>query len=225
MRLSVLALLALLAGSASAQDIRATTDDGRTVLLRADGTWTFEITRLTQREDEIVVDLSAPPPGQGNAGPPPPPMPPRTLLGGDGAYQIRYDASRWSEAPNLIPGESEYGFKLPFGAGFAATIYEVMSIPIPTMREIVLSNARQGIGGNVTVVNEEHVKVPGGGKALRLEFRVISPEGLDVTMVNLMHSNEQGTLQVVTWTTTDLMERYRDELRRFQDGLSIPSAE
>ena len=228
MRFIVLIGLALLAGPSFAQSIRATTEDGRTVLLRPDGTWTFEVRQVGEpgeEEAEIVVDLDVPSTDERVPRPPPPPRPAQTLVGGDGAYQIRYDASRWSETQDLVPGESEFSFKLPYGAGYATTIYEVSAIPVSAMRGIVLQNAREGMNGDITVVSEEPVAVPGGGEALRLEYRVVTAEGLDVTMSNLMHSDEAGTLQVVTWTTTDLMDRYRDELRRFQDGLSIPSAE
>ncbi|MEM6328317.1 MAG: hypothetical protein AAF791_14475 [Bacteroidota bacterium] len=217
MRPTICAVLALLAAvTAQAQPISAVTDDGRSVWLHEDGTWTF-----AGPDGEIIIETPAPPPEPERVGPPPPPpMPPVTVPGGDGVYTLRYDASRWNVAPDLIPGESEHSFQLPFGAGFAATIFEVTEFPLPTVRNIVLTNAEEGMGGQVEVISETPVK-SNGAVGKRLEFRVVTAEGIDVTMINTMYSGAWGTLQVVTWTTTPLMDRYSRDLQRFQDGIRI----
>ena len=214
-RLVPFAFLLLLAAGASAQSILASSADGRSFVLAEDGTWT-----------EIERPAPLPPPPEPERmvqiGPPPAPAPARTVVGGDGAYSVRLDASRWRESPSLVPGESDLSYQLPFGAGFATTIYEVTTIPLPTIREIVLANAREGMGATVEILSEKKVTVP-GGTGLRLEFSAVAA-GIDVTMTNTMYSGDWGTLQVITWTSNNVLDRYRDELLRFQDAITIQPA-
>ena len=215
LRLFCLALL--ITGSASAQT-RATTDDGRTVWLHDDGTWS------STPPDEIVADFDAietgaPPSPAPSPAPPPPPMPPRTITGGGGVYEVRYDASRWKRAEGLADG-AEHGFQLPYGAGYAAIIYEVTQFPPSAMREIILENARVGTGSDVEVVSEQALSE---GR-YRIEYRLSPAAGADVTMINTIHSSAEGSIQVVTWTATSVLERFRDELERFQSGVRFVSA-
>lgn len=224
-RLPLLVLCLTLASGVAAQDapppaeppVRAITQDGRVVLLYADGTWEEDgngsPTPPPPEPEAVVVTEEPAPPA------PPRPMPPRTVTGGGGYYQIRYDASRWRESPDMNPAEFDLSYQLPYGAGLAATIFEIAPIELPVIRDIVIENARQEGAAQVEVIDERKAKVA-GGEMLRLTLR-LNVNGLDVTMVNSMHSSERGTLQVITWTSTALWEQYRDELMRFQDAVEI----
>ena len=206
LRLFCLALF--ITGSASAQT-RATADDGRTVWLHDDGTWS------ATPPDEIVVDFdaietAAPP----SPAPPPPPMPARTVTGGGGVYEIRYDASRWTRSASL-EDEAEYGYELPFGAGYGLVIYELTPFPISTMRQIVLDNVRAVADGDVEVIREGPLKKD----QYQIEFAFTLPGGLEMRMTNTMHTDPRGTLQVITSTSEALADRFADELARFQRGV------
>ena len=217
------------------QPTRATTADGRTtVLLHPDGTWTVE---------EVHLDLTAPPPPAppppapppGSAYPPslsrvlppvpslpgpPLPAPPQTVESASGAYSVRYDASRWRPSSTVLNAQSEFEYVLPLGAGYAVTIFEVTPFDLKTMKEVSLQAPRINLGAEVTLVSEETVEL-GATDGLRLEYRVAPPTGPEVTFINTMHSDDQGTLQVITWTSTAVLPRFRDELLRFHDGLRI----
>lgn len=215
-----LLLAAALGAGASAQSVRAVTDDGRTILVHADGTW-------EEAEDQSVLQprAEAPPPPappRGSAATaPPPPAPPRTVQSASGAYSLRYDASRWTPNQDILGDDDEFGFVLPFGAGYAKVIYEVLPFPVDQFREIVLGNAEAVAIGGVDLVREEDVEVE-GGTVRQLEYEVTTDQGLEITFVNSIYSSETfGSLQLVTWTGTAVADRFRDELLRFHRGLVL----
>ena len=227
-RLALPLLLLFASSSAHAQEItvprtiEAATDDGRIALLHPDGTWSWKDGTPLPPAPPAPPAPPPPAPPTRSAEPPPPGAPPRTLSGSMGTYTLRYDASRWSRAREVLNAEAEYQLALPFGAGYAITIFEVTPYPLDVMRDLVLENASSS--GTVELLREDDVEVEGGA-VRRVEFEVVTDVGLAVTFINSFHSSEEGTLQVVTWTSTAVYDRFRDELLRFHDGLTLLSAE
>ena len=102
------------------------------------------------------------------------------------------------------------------------TLYEITPFPIDVMRNLVLDRASSS--GTVDLLREEDVEVD-GGSVRRLEFEVTTDAGLSIAFINSIHSDERGTLQVITWAATAVYDRFRDELLRFQDGLTLLPAD
>ena len=202
------------------RDIEATTDDGRVVLLHPDGTWSWA--DGTPLPPPPPAPPAPPPPRSSGPPPPPPPAPPRTLTSSSGTYALRYDASRWSQSREVLNAEAEYQLVLPFSAGYGMTLYEITPFPIDVMRNLVLDRASSS--GTVDLLREEDVEVD-GGSVRRLEFEVTTDAGLSIVFINSIHSDERGTLQVITWAATAVYDRFRDELLRFQDGLTLLPAD
>lgn len=218
--LGLAACLAILstASSGSAQTVQATAPDGTVYLLAPDGTWS----RL-QKPDAVPPPPPAPPPVR-TSGPPPPPAPPRTLESETGAYSLTYDASRWRLVRDGVTSEgalpdSEFELKLPFDAGYAATLYEYPVYDPAVFQEIILTNATAGEQNDVTLSSVEPAEL-GGLPATRMEFRVVFPNGFDFTfLVSFVSADDVGTLQLTSWVMTSLRERYADDLERLHSGL------
>ena len=215
--LLVLALLAVPAAAQVAQPVRATTTDGRAILVFPDGTW-------QEAPATIELDLAAPPP------PPPPPAPPpaasassRTLESASGDYAITYDASRWRLVSGTLNQEAEFELALPFGGAYAVTLYEVYPISAEALRDVVLNNVLAVTNLPVKVIREKTVQAE-GGTVLRFEYEVVPEQGVPFTFITTVSGNDRGALQLITWSATSTLPRFREEMVRLHEGLALLGA-
>ena len=201
----LLFLLALLAAPAalaqSADDpVRATTEDGRAILVYGDGTW-----RLDRR--------SPPPPA-------PPPSSVRTLTSASGTYALTYDPTAWSRPRNRVNEETEFELSLPFSGGYAMSIYEAFPSTNKQVRDFVLTNAELGTGHPVSLLSERPFRVP-GGEGIQLEFEGMAENGVEFVFITSVFGTDEGALQVTTFTSTSAAERHRATMLRFHDGIRL----
>lgn len=217
MRLA-LCLIALLAAPASAQGdapVRATTEDGRAILVYSDGTWRLD------RSAAERPDAPAPPP-------PPPPAPPpvaegarlRTVTSASGTYAIDYDANRWGVPGDRISGDTEFELMLPFSAAYAMTIYEAFPATNEQVRDFVLANAEVGTQAPVRVLSEVPIEVP-GGDGLRIEFEGVAESGLAFVFITSAFGTDEGALQVTTFTSKSAIDRHRETMLQFHEGVRL----
>ena len=200
--LFLLALLAVPSALAQFADdpVRATTEDGRAILVYGDGTW-----RLDRR--------SPPPPA-------PPPSSVRTLTSASGTYALTYDPTAWSRPRNRVNEETEFELSLPFSGGYAMSIYEAFPSTNKQVRDFVLTNAELGTGHPVSLLSERPFRVP-GGEGIQLEFEGMAENGVEFVFITSVFGTDEGALQVTTFTSTSAAERHRATMLRFHDGIRL----
>ena len=216
MRAALPLFVCLLAASAVAQPgrtVRATTDDGRRIVVHANGTWEPDSV------ETIELDLSSPPPP-----PAPPPGGTRTLTSASGVYTLTYDTERWSRPRQRMNGESEYELTLPFGAAYALTIFEAFPATSKQVRDFVVANAETGTGGFVEIVRERPVTVDGVA-GIRIEMEVTADNGLELYFVVTALGGEFGALQLSSFLATSNLERHYDTVVALHEGLRLTLGE
>ena len=214
--LFLLALLAAPAALAQPADdpVRATTEDGRAILVYGDGTWRLD-RRPPPAAEVVELDLSA--------GPPPPapsPSSARTLTSASGTYALTYDPTAWSRPRNRVNEEAEFELSLPFSGGYALSIYEAFPSTNKQVRDFVLTNAELGTGNPVMLLSERPFRVP-GGEGIQLEFEGVAENGVEFVFITSVFGTDEGALQVTTFTSTSAAERHRATMLRFHDGIRL----
>lgn len=210
----LLAVPVALAQSADAP-VRATTEDGRTILVYGDGTWRLD--RSAPPVEVIDLDIAAPPPP---APPPPAGASTQTLRSASGTYAIDYDPTVWSRPRATSNEDAEFELTLPFGAAYALAIYEAFPSTNKLVRDIVLANAEMGTGGPVTLLSERTIRVP-GGEGIQLEFEGMAVNGLEFVFITSAFGTDDGALQITTFTSKSAGDRHRAAMLAFHDGVRL----
>ena len=129
---------------------------------------------------------------------------------------IYINSREWSFTKSEIDEDTEYEFQLKGEDLYAMAITERVGIPLDMMGDIALENARE-VAPNIRVIKEEY-RIVNGLKVLFLQMSG-SMSGFDVTYLGYYYSNENGTVQLVTFTATTLLEEYMPECEKFLNGL------
>lgn len=206
MRILAAALLLPFAAASAPADgpVRATTEDGRKVLLHSNGKWTYapapsprpgglkayaRATAATER-----VDL---------------------LRGG---MVLFIDPGKWRQAPSEDP--TKISFRHSSGEAYGMVVAERLAIPLSRLKEIAISNAREA-APDVKVTLEEPRRVNEVDVlAMQMEGTI---QGIPFTYYGYYFSGPQGSVQVLTYTGSNLFAEYKPEFEDFLNGLTPPA--
>lgn len=196
---TVVAVIAVLAVSSTLAATRATTEDGRKVLLNEDGTWQF------QKAVPSKVGKMKRSPGATEE---------ISLLRGKAS--VFYDKKKW---PSLKePEGGRFELKHRDGDAYAVIVAERIQIPLDSLKSIALKNAR-----NVApdaIITEEQTRVVNGTEVLFMKISGIM-QGIALTYMGNYYTNKDGSLQIITFTSDNLMPEYEADLLEFINGLQI----
>lgn len=192
----------LLAGPASAQVLKAITQDGRVVILQPNGTWRFE-----DKPKANGPTVLRRPPGA------------TVLLAGRQVpYGVWLDLSRWRVVDPKQNLAAEYEFAHLGGQAGAIVIAEPMRIPPESWKQIVLNNARRE-APDARITREERKMVNG------VPVLVLQSEGTGAlgpfVHYGYYYAGARGAVQVITYTFAGTFEQYRAELAAFLDGFVV----
>ena len=128
---------------------------------------------------------------------------------------IYMDPEKWGS--KKINDTIEYKF---FRNGGGEPLGLLVAEPNPTtyasIAELAIKNAEKG-GGPVNVIKKEFRKV-NGRKVLFLEYTA-NISIVNFTYLNYYYTSEYGTIQFVTYTITDLIDKNKDDLQDLLNGL------
>lgn len=179
-----------------AEDIRARTADGRDVVLKDDGTWSF-------------VDA----PGAG------PDKDAETAYEGKRkTFALRLKPGAWIQEEKPDNPDAEVMFEHKDGDVYGAVIFERTAIPVNALKKIALANMTEG-DGHPKILREETRKVD-GVDTIRLTVEVDVDE-VPLTFHNAYYSGPAGSIQVLTWTGRNLFDEMKPEMEKFLDGLVV----
>lgn len=201
MRPTTLALLLSLGltttATQAADELRAVTEDGRKVVLSADGRWRFS--------------NNAPSPAAASSESP---YQPRV-----GKFSVAFSTTDWNIAPK---GEGEATNKRTFTHKTLPIYAMVISDEIPAtpamMREVILANARAA-GASTSILLEQPQQVSGKEAGL-LRFAAVL-KGLEFVFSSLYYADGEGNIQVTCYTAQSLFFKYQADCQRFLNGLII----
>lgn len=132
-----------------------------------------------------------------------------------GAY---IDPKAWSFSKGTDQDEFEFQFQLKNEDLYGMLITERMQIPLKTLKVIALDNAKT-VSPDIKVVKEEYRNV-NGIKVLMMQMSG-TIQGMKFFYYGYYYSDENGTLQFLTYTGETLLKEYQDDIELFLNGLVI----
>lgn len=199
------ALLLLGAGSvAVAQTIKARTESGREVILSPDGTWKYVSEDADSHAAPSTVGMTKPASAKSE------------YKAKHGGFSIWYDESKWVQSQTDEEGRIE--FRLKRGDAYAVAIIEELGVPTATLKEIALENAKKA-APDAKVVFEEPRTINGTELVcMKIEGTV---KGIPFRYFGYYYGGKSGSIQLLTFTGTQIFPKYEQDFLEFLNGLVI----
>ena len=193
--LALVMLVCVLAFSrASADEKRAKTTDGKEVILRDDGTWSYA-------------------PDSGGAKPDAP-----TYKGKRGTFALYLPPDAWKKQDRSNNKAAEVEFVHKDGDIFALVIAERIKIPLEILKKTVVGNL-QAIDENAKVVFEEKRQVR--GKEVLCMTMEATIQGFEAAYHGYYYSDDDGTIQVLTYTGRNMFKEAKPDMEGFLNGFDV----
>lgn len=207
MKLKLL-FVALCAATALSAQEKAITETGEEVVLYKDGTWEY-VNEEDKEKNEIPVNDKKYAKDASSTFL----MKSKTL--GIGVW---LNPKVWSFQKAVENPDAEYELQLKGGDLYGMMITEKVEIPLESMRDIALENAKS-VAPDVKVVKEEYRTV-NGLRVLHMQMHG-TMQGIKFAYFGYYYSDENGTMQFITYTSQKLMESKIDEVETLLNGLVV----
>jgi hypothetical protein len=205
---SIAILIMVLISSTCLANQKAITDTGDEVILSEDGTWKYssqskgaaigistnnEIFEKPESANFLVKSTKT-----------------------ASAYWV--DTEIWSFKKSTSNEDAEYEFQLKNEDLYGLVINEAIFVPIEALANIAIGNARAS-APDAEIVKKEFRTV-NGLKVLYMEFKG-NIQGIEFSFLGYYYSNESGATQYMAYTGSNLVNKYKDEINDFLNGLTI----
>lgn len=117
-----------------------------------------------------------------------------------------------------LQSAAEYEFELKGEDLYGLAITEKIEIPLTTLKQLAIENARS-IAPDMKVVKEEYRNVNGLEVLLLLMHG--NMQGIKFAYYGYYYSNENGTVQFITFTSQNLMDKLMEESESLLNGLVL----
>ena len=121
----------------------------------------------------------------------------------------------WSFEKDYNDPTAEYIFNYKNGDLYAMMITEEMEIPLEVLKGIALENGRSA-APDIHIAKEEYRTV-NGHKLLMLQLNG-TIEGIKFSYYGYYFSNENGTVQLITYTSQSLFNKYKEAAEKLLNG-------
>jgi hypothetical protein len=189
------------------QEIKATTMEGKDVILHPDGTW--------QYAEEAGT------PAQPVSGPPrffKPKSATHLLKGKHVKYGLWYDRNKWVVDQDIDNVSAEFELTHVGGDRYAVIIPERIQIPLETLKIAAIANAKKAAPD--TRVFFEEKRIVNGRKILCLKLDA-TIQGIPVSYINYYYSGKAGAVQIMAYTGQNLLAEYQSDLMDLLNGFEV----
>ena len=205
MKRILVTILVLLATTSYASQ-KAITDTGEEVILHDDGTWEYsDKAKKPAKTIETSKEQFEKPKSSS------------FLLKSNknnSAYWINTDKWAFKKAADIT--EAEYQFKLKGEDLYGMTIAEGIEIPVESLADIALSNARNA-APDAKILRQEY-RIVNGNKVIYMEISG-TIQGINFIYLGYYYSDASGSTQLVAYTATSLVDKYKSEINDLLNGL------
>lgn len=186
----------------------AITDTGDEVILNSDGTWKYS--DASALETAIKINNSSFKKPESS-----------TFLlkstKNDSTFYI--NPKEWSfKKGKEGTSDAEYEFELKGGDLYGQVITEAVSIPLENLSNLAFENFKD-VAPDGRITKREYRNV-NGIKVLYQEMQG-NTQGIEFIFSGYYYSNESGSTQLVTYTSTNLLNKYKKNIDGLLNGLSI----
>ena len=201
-----LILLGFFAAFFSQAQQRAITEEGKEVILYDDGTWKYKDGEKIPSEEiptnpnAFVKDDSS------------------TFLLKSKNLNVGFylNPKVWSFRKATINPYAEYELQMRDGDLYCVIITEKIEVPLESLKLIAIENGKS-LSPDLTIVKEEYRNV-NGLKVLLLQMNG-TVKGIKVSYYGYYYSSPEGTVQFITYTAQNLLEKYMPEIEKLLNGL------
>ncbi len=189
---------------------RAVTDEGNVVILNADGTWQYENSNQAEAASLALTENNKPFTKSADL----------TFLLKSTKNKTAFwiNPAKWSFQKGAGETQQEYQFLLKGNDLYGAAITEQIEISMDALGQIALNNARK-LAPDMQIVQQE-LRTVNGIKVLYMQMNG-SAKGAKFTFMGYYYSDKNGSTQFVTWTASNLVEKYKPEIETFLNGFTI----
>ena len=189
----------------------ATTDKGKKVILHNNGTWEYYVEKKLENKEVKKEEVQKEYTKSENLK--------SELKGSRKAYTIWYDESKWTSSKLKSNDKNiEYKFSNKNNNSEATMIYEKTSIPIDTLKELILFNAKND-GVNVQLLNSEYRNV-NNNNLLLIKYSIII-QGYSHVYYGYIFSNKNGSYQFFTKIEASSFNEIKNDMEELINGIVI----
>lgn len=140
------------------------------------------------------------------------------VTGSQVPYSIAYDSNKWIATPTVAGEDAEYEFDHVDGDVYAMVIPERIELEYSVLKEIALENA-QAVAPDALIVFEEERTVNGVPlHVLKIDGTLY---GIAFEYYGYYYGGPAGTIQFITYTSSNLIAQYEADLTELLNGLTI----
>lgn len=205
-KLFIVLLILLPATSFAVQ--KAVTDRGETVILNDDGSWQYESDNVSTKQ---VIKANKFKFKKAKSA--------SFLLKSsknNTAYWI--DSKKWGFKKASANADAEYEFQLKGKDLYGMAITEGIEISLETLADIAYTNAKSA-APDARVIRKEYRNV-NGNNLIYMEIAG-TIQGVKFTYLGYYFSNSQGSTQLLTYTASNLVSKYKSEIYELLNGLDV----
>lgn len=200
-------IFCLVVAQASAQ-IKAVTSNGDEVLLYENGTWKY-VNAVEEPEVETTVNSK------------------EFKRPTSSTFQItskkvnvgvHINPKKWAFEKGEDNEPAEFRFQLKDKDAYGMLIAEKIEIPIENLKKIAVENARS-VAPDIRIVKLEQRTV-NGLKVLLMQMNG-TMQGVQFTYYGYYYSFKGGTIQLLTYTSQNLLDEYKPDMEDFLNGFEL----
>jgi hypothetical protein len=184
----------------------AITETGEQVILFKDGTWKYQ-----NEEDETEKEIPISSIGYNKDAE-------STFLLKSNKLNVGFwlNPKIWTFKKGTDKDAAEYKLQLKAGDLYGMIISEKVEIPLQTLKSIALNNGRKA-SPDLKIIKEEY-RMVNGAKVLLLQMNG-TMQGIKFSYYGYYFSNTNGTIQFVTYTSTNLIASYLPKIEDLLNGI------
>jgi len=186
---------------------KAITDTGDEVTLYDDGTWIYSDSNQKTETKELVLNTK------------------EFNKNSEASFLLKstrvktglwLNPNKWNFSKAKDNEEAEYQIVQKNGGIYGLIINEKVEIPLKSLKNIVLENAKNAAPD--AVITHEEYRMVNGIKVMQLDI-LGTIQGIKFAYFGYYYSNSKGTTQLLTYTSQNLMKEYRNDCEELLNGL------
>lgn len=186
----------------------AVTDKGEEVILYDNGTWKYKKENATSwgtRLDTVVMNKDA--------------SSSFLLKGEKFNYGVWLNPKKWKfKKSDEEEGATEFKFTLTGEDAYAMIVAERIEVPMNDLKNLAFKNALK-VSSDIKIVYEDVRKVNGlVVNCMEMEGTI---SGIKFTYFSYYYSSPAGTIQFVSYTSQNLLKKYKPELEKLLNGFVV----
>lgn len=128
------------------------------------------------------------------------------------------DTDKWSFKKATGNTDAEYELELKGNDLYGMVITEAIHIPVESLTDVALTNARSAAPD--AVITEKEYRYVNGNKVIYMEMSG-TIQGMKITYLGYYYSDSSGSTQFLTYTGSNLVGKYKTEITDLLNGLAL----